>query len=298
MRLSLFSVSYAGFWGQATLALPDFVAKAAETGFDTVMLAGKRPHVSPLDATDAYLASIKDALERNHVKCGVLAAYTNLSPGPATDIPQLEMQITYVESLGRIAAELGAQVIRVFTAYLGDGRTEPALWGDVVRTLQEMCDRVADRSVTLAVQNHHDFAVHTDAMLELLHDVDRSNCRLGFDAWSPALRGEDLYAAAKKAAPFAAITTNADYIRLPRFEYQPALVNYVRREPDFVRAVRFGEGFIDYEAFFQGLKDGGFDGIANYEMCSPIRGGGSLENLDAYARHYVEWMGERLKAKG
>ena len=57
-----------------------------------------------------------------------------------------------------------------------------------------------------------------------------------------------------------------------------------------VRAVIFGEGFIDYPAFFQGLKDGGFDGIANYEMCSPIRGGGAIENLDAYSAHYVQWM--------
>ena len=94
----------------------------------------------------------------------------------------------------------------------------------------------------------------------------------------------------EKMAPHAAITTNADYIRLPRFHYQPQLINYERALPDAVRAVKFGEGFIDYPAFFQGLKDGGFDGIANYEMCSPIRGGGAIENLDAYAAQYVEWM--------
>ena len=41
-----------------------------------------------------------------------------------------------------------------------------------------------------------------------------------------------------------------------------------------VRAVPFGEGFIDYTTFFRGLLDGGFDGVAAYEMCSPIRGGG------------------------
>ena len=57
-----------------------------------------------------------------------------------------------------------------------------------------------------------------------------------------------------------------------------------------MRAVKFGEGFIDLRAFFQGLRDGGFDGVANYEMCAPIRGGGSLENLDSYATRYVEWM--------
>ena len=35
---------------------------------------------------------------------------------------------------------------------------------------------------------------------------------------------------------------------------------------------------------------GGFNGIAVYEMCSPLRGGGSLTNLDACASGYLEWM--------
>jgi sugar phosphate isomerase/epimerase len=73
-----------------------------------------------------------------------------------------------------------------------------------------------------------------------------------------------------------------------------ALINYRHVEPDLVRAVRFGEGFIDYEAFFRGLKEGGFDGIANYEMCSQVRGGGALENLDTFASHYVKWMRENV----
>ena len=57
-----------------------------------------------------------------------------------------------------------------------------------------------------------------------------------------------------------------------------------------MRAVPFGTGFIDYAAFFRGLREGGFDGVATYEMCSPIRGGGELENLDACAAAYLAWM--------
>lgn len=120
-----------------------------------------------------------------------------------------------------------------------------------------------------------------------------TDCKLGFDAWSPALRGEDLYESARLAAPHTAITTNADYVRLPRSRYRPDLINYEPAEPDLVRAVPFGTGFIDYQAFFAGLRDGGFDGIATYEMCSPTRGGGGQENLDRYARAYLAWMSER-----
>ena len=294
MKLSLFSVSYAGYWGQHSLDLPAFIARAAKLGYDSVMLAGKRPHLSPLDADRDYLASIKTALDEQGIACDVVAGYTDLSPTAAAEVPCLEMQIAYVESLARIAAQLDGAVVRVFTAYEVDGHSPHAIWTDVIRTLREMCDRAATHNVTIAIQNHHDIGVHTDWLLEILADVDRANCKLGFDAWSPALRGEDLYEAARKAAPYTAITTSADYVRLPRFRYQPSLVNYRREEPDLVRAVKFGEGFIDYEAFFQGLKEGGFDGIANYEMCSPVRGGGTEENLDGYAAHYIRWMSDNV----
>ena len=152
---------------------------------------------------------------------------------------------------------------------------------------------MAVHGVTIAIQNHHDIALHTEALLELLADIDRPNARLGFDAWSPALRGESLYDAAKLAAPHTAITTNADYLKVPRHRYRPELVNYERQPVDWVRAVPFGTGFIDYAAFFQGLRDGGFDGIATFEMCSPLRGGGSLENLDGCATTYLQWMAAR-----
>jgi sugar phosphate isomerase/epimerase len=299
MQLSLFSVSYAGFWGQARLDLPAFIARAAELGYASVMIAGKRPHLSPLDyggplapRAEDRLSPIQAALSKHHICCSVIAGYVDLAPAIAAEVPQLEMQIAYVESLSQIASKLGAKYVRVFTAYESPDQSPHAVWTGVVRTLQEMCDRAAAHGVTIAVQNHHDLAVHTDALLELLADIGRPNCKLGFDAWSPFLRGEDLYAAARKAAPHTAITTNADYIRLPRFRYEPAVVNYSRVLPDLVRAVRFGEGEIDYAAFFRGLADGGFDGVATYEMCSPIRGGGELANLDAYAAAYVRWMRE------
>lgn len=290
MKLCLFSVSYAGFWGQAALPLPEFIARAGQLGYESVMLAGKRPHVSPLDATPEMLQSIKNALKAARVSCGVIAGYTNFAPGSATEVPLIEFQIAYVESLARIAAELGAPVVRVFTAYESTGQDLQSLWNRVVTAFREICDRAAAHGVTIAIQNHHDVALHTDALLELLAEIGRPNLKLGFDAWSPGLRGEDLYEAARKAAPYTAITTNADYIRVPRYHYNPALVNYERQSPDWVRAVPFGTGLLDYSAFFRGLRDGGFNGVAVYEMCSPLRGGGTLENLDACATKYLDWM--------
>ena len=296
MRLALFSVSYAGLWGQAALGVCEFIDKAALLGYGGVMLAGKRPHLSPLDATPERLGQVKEALARNGVRCEAVAGYTDFAGGGAAELPYGEMQVAYVESLARLAATLGCGIVRVFTAYESPGQSVAALWPRVVAALRECCDRAAAHGVTVAVQNHHDLAVHTAALLELLADIDRPNCKLGFDAWSPALRGEDLYEAARRATPHAVLSTNADYVRLPRFQYQPAQVNYQPAAPDLVRAVPFGEGFIDYAAFFRGLRDGGFDGVAAYEMCSPLRGGGAVENLDRCAELYLKWMRENVPA--
>lgn len=292
MTPSLFSVSYAGFWGQATLPLPEFIAQAGALGFRSVMIAGKRPHLSPLDATPETLAKVRDVLAAAHVRCDVVAGYTNLTGVPAAgcEVPLLEFQIAYVEALARIAAAVGASIVRIFTAYEMDGVDLHTQWQRVVGCVREMCDRAADQGVTIAIQNHHDLGLHTAALLDLLAEIDRPNCRLGFDAWSPALRGEDLYVVARQAAPHMILTTNADYVRVPRHRYRPELVNYERVMPDWVRAVPFGTGCIDYPAFFRGLRDGGFDGLAVFEMCSPLRGGGNRENLDRCARTYLQWM--------
>jgi sugar phosphate isomerase/epimerase len=90
-------------------------------------------------------------------------------------------------------------------------------------------------------------------------------------------------------------TTLADYVKLPRFVYKPSLVNYQAQEPPAVRAVALGEGFVDLEAFFAGLKEGGFDGYVAYEMCSPVRGGGAEANLDDAAARSLETI-RRLTA--
>jgi hypothetical protein len=43
---TLFSVSYAGLWGQQTLDLESFIRKAATLGYSAVELMAKRPNLS------------------------------------------------------------------------------------------------------------------------------------------------------------------------------------------------------------------------------------------------------------
>ena len=290
MKTGLFSVSYAGLWGQECLPVEQFVAKAGQLGFEGVLLMAKRPHLSPLEASEQRVEAVKAALADAEIELIGLAAYTDfLLSGPA-EVPIDEMQELYVGASVRVCAQLGGRVVRVFTGYDHGQAPTAAQENRVIDALRRCADRAAEHGVLLSVQNHHDLAVDTEAYSLLLEAVDRENVRAGFDAWSPHLRGEDLHTGAKKLAKRMFMTICADYRTFPRYRYQPELINYVRVQPDEAKATTMGTGEIDYGAFFRGLRDGGFDGWVLYEMCSPVIGGGSLENLDRNAQAFLEWF--------
>jgi sugar phosphate isomerase/epimerase len=287
MTPTLFSVSYAGLWGQHRLDLKSFLAKAAALGYPAVELMGKRPHLSVLDWDAEGVEDIRRAAGEAGVEIATVAGYTNFTMGRDTEVPSVEMQVAYVRHLARVAQQLGAKIVRIFTGYTTEPDAGGRDWDISVRGVRECAQMAADCGVVLGVQNHHDVGVGVDAYVEFLDDVGHPNCRAMFDPWAPALHGEDLRACARRLAARMVQTTLADYVRLPRYAYVPGLVNY-RRLDDMVRAVPLGEGFVDIEGFFAGLREGGFQGYVAYEMCSPLRGGGGEENLDRAARSSLE----------
>jgi sugar phosphate isomerase/epimerase len=291
MKTALHSVSYAGVWpGQARLELDDFLVRAKTLGFDAVMLMAKRPHLSPLDFDADARGRLRERLAGLGLRVACLAGYTDFCLGAdRPDIPAREMQVLYVRELCRLAGDLGSGIVRIFTGFDHAAASYDQQWNWCVAALQECARYAAAVGVTIGVQNHHDVAGHWQALVDLLADVNHPNCKACFDAWAPALHGDDLTEAARRLAPHMVHTTVADYVRRPRFRYLPALVNFAR-EPDAVRAVPMGEGFIDYRVFLRTLRESGYQGTVAYEMCSPLRGGGVEENLDRCARRFLEYM--------
>ncbi len=291
---TLFSVSYAGLWGQHRLDLISFIRKAGRLGYQAVELMGKRPHLSVLDVDGRQVEEIRRTAGEAGVEIATVAGYTNFTMGRGTEVPSVEIQISYVRALARLAEQLGAKIVRIFTGYQSQPEAIQADWDLCVRAVRECSQAAAQHGVILGLQNHHDVGVGVDAFVELLDDVAHPNCRAMFDPWAPALHGADLRASARRLAPRMVQTTLADYVRLPRYAYLPALVNY-KRVDDLVRAVPLGEGFVDLDAFFEGLREGGFDGYVAYEMCSPLRGGGGEENLDNAAKASLDKITQLIR---
>src|SRR5262245_26868072 len=163
MTPTLFSVSYAGFWGQHPLDLPAFFRKAAALGYPAVEVAGKRPHLSPLDyPTAESLAPLREAARAAGVEVATVAGYTDFTAGRhAAEVPFVEMQLAYVAGLARVGRALGARIVRVFSGYSPDPRHYQADWDRCVVALRESAALAAEHGLVLGLQNHHDVGVST-----------------------------------------------------------------------------------------------------------------------------------------
>jgi sugar phosphate isomerase/epimerase len=294
VKTCLHSVSYMGIWrGQATLTVDEFLVKAKQLGFDGVMLAAKRPHVSLIDYDDATRQKLKARIKELGLELVCLAGYCDFTSGvDKAGIPNTEIQAIYVGELARLARDLGTNMVRVYTGYERADLPYDKQYAMVVEGLRMAGNIAAKYGVTLAVQNHHDIALHHDAMKWLLDEVNLPNVRAAFDCWSPTLEGlspEEIKKAIYTMKPYIVHTTTADYQELPRFRYDPNHTNYLKQE-SLMRAVPMGQGFLDYKTFINTLKEIGYQGYIAYEMCEVLDGGGSVENLDRSAKAFLEYV--------
>jgi sugar phosphate isomerase/epimerase len=294
VKTCLHSVSYLGIWrGQTQLSVDDFLVKAKELGYEGVMLVAKRPHVSPHDYDKAARARLKAKIDSLGLKLVGLAGYTDFTAGiDKPGIPNAEIQASWVGEIAEIAKDLGTNMVRVFTGYERPGIPYDKQYAEVVSGLKMAGKLAAEHGVTLVVQNHHDIALHHDAMYWLLKEVNMPNVLAGWDAWSPSLEGlnaEQLRESIFKMKPFIANTIAADYVSHPRFSYVNNLTNY-QAEQAVMRAVPMGQGIIDYKTWFSALKEIGYQGWVVYEMCEVLDGGGSIENLDKTAKIFLDYM--------
>jgi len=292
----LHSIGYAGFWrGQAYLTVDQFLVKAKELGYDAVMIMAKRPHLSPLDYDDAARKKLKTRLRELGLKLVCLAGYSDFTAGiDKPGIPNVEIQAAYVGEVARLARDLDCDMVRIFTGYERPGVPYDKQYGQVVEGLKLAGREAAKYGVTLVVQNHHDIALHQEAMYWLMNEVNMANVKVGWDAWSPTLEGlsaAEIRQSILKMKPYIVHTIAAQYRRHPRFHYAHELTNYLRQD-DVIRAVPMTdpEGIIDYKTFINTLKEIGYPGYIAYEMCEVLDGGGSLENLDRTAKKFLEYV--------
>ncbi len=294
VKTCLHSIGYAGLWrGQALLTVDEFLVKAKELGYDGVMIMAKRPHLSPLDYDKAARARLKKRIEDLGLTLVGLAGYSDFTAGiDKPGIPHTEIQAAYIGQVAELAADLGTKMLRIFTGYERPGIPYDKQYATVVEGITLAAKEAQKFGVTLVVQNHHDIAIHHDAMHWMLKEINLPNVMAGWDAWSPTLEGlskEEIRESILTMKPYLVNTIAADYVVQPRYHYDNTLTNYIADKP-VMRATAVGEGIIDYKLFINTLKEIGYQGYLVYEMCEILKGGGSIANLDATAKKFLEYV--------
>ena len=240
-----------------------FLSKAAALGYRAVEIGGKRPHLSPLDYRErAKLDAIRTEAERLKLEIATIAGYTDFTAGRT--FPTFHFwKCNWPTSASCHASPraLGAKFVRVFSGYSPATESFQSDWRKCVRRLA--CGRRSCRGT-----RRHARPAESSRRGDRGRSIRRAARRdrpsvfeSDFDPWSVALTGGDLRKSAERLAPRMVQTTLADYVRLERFAYDPAIINYHRLEPPALRAVPLGEGFLDLPAFFAGLRTGEVHGL-------------------------------------
>ena len=119
-----------------------------------------------------------------------LAGYSDFTAGiDKPGIPHTEIQAAYIGQMAELASDLGTNMIRIFTGYERPGIPYDKQYATVVEGITLSAIEAQKYGVTLVVQNHHDIALHHDAMYWMLKEINMPNVMSGWDAWSPTLEG-------------------------------------------------------------------------------------------------------------
>ncbi len=281
MKISLYTVSYMGIWYDGpALGFEEIVQRAKDCGYDGIELDAKRPHGNPMDLDQRARARMRSLVERAGLEVSCVAANNDFS----SPVPEhRECQLLMVRELARLAADLGAKVVRLFAAWPGvvirDGRATydllraPSLpyemqypflsrldrWNFVKGCLKEAAGFGEEFGVVMALQNHPPFIRHWKDIYDLVQEVNSPWLKICLDL--PMMTQLDKDSVRQAALTVGKLQTyshfGGEYQRDAQGRIQP-------------RALDFEKPIPDYGHFLGLMREIGYDGYFGYELCHPF----------------------------
>jgi sugar phosphate isomerase/epimerase len=312
MKISLYSITYSGIWYQGpALSFEEFVKRAKSYGYAGIELDGKRPMGCPLDLNQAAREKMRAILDREGMEISCLAGNNDFS----SPIPELrECQLLMVREQARLAADLGAKVVRLFAAWPGvvirDGiatydlvrneyypferqypfATRIERWNFVRDCLKEAACYGEEFGVVMALQNHHPLINNWKDCYDLVQEVGSPWLQFCLDL------------------PNMHDYTNPNAVREAVQAVKGAQVHthfggeFFRDDAGRVQARPWGYGSPapDFGYFVKMLREIDYTGYLSYELCHPLlderhRPQG-LEYVDSQAQLAIEYMQDILRA--
>ena len=279
MKISLYTITLnGGYYDGPAVPLVEIFPKAKAWGYDGIEVEGKRPHGSPLDLDAAARKEIRKVAADNGLEISCIAAYTDFS-SPIDE--HRENELLNVREQIRMAADLGAPYVRVFSFWSGVSRRDGRITYDLARRnimdrypgttglehwchvrdcLVEAAQMAADHGVVLALQNHKPIIETYQDMLAFIREVNSPALKACFD---PPLMQDHTEAYYRQA-----LSETGDLLVHSHFG------GVYERQPDgTVTRIFFGvePRASDWPMFLRLAREiNGFAGHIGYELCSPV----------------------------
>jgi len=298
MKFILHSVSYSSSWeGQITLPLERVIDKAAMLGYDGIEIVGKRPHASVLDFSESARKRIRDSIASKGLVVPCVAGYQDFADDYLhPDMPKGEKELLFLRESIRLTKDLGAKILRIYSCFLHPDLPRSLMWRQCVKYLKEGVKYAEDSGVILALQNHSELTLNHLDVLAMIEEVDSPNLRIALDPPYICMTGASYEKAVESCRKYIVYSTTSDFIRIPN-PVNTRVPGFLHSSVGFFilyqkKTVPLGQGEVDYPSFLSALKKIGYDDYLAYEICSPIVGGGSEENLDRCARESLVYLKE------
>ncbi len=282
IKLGLYSITYGGIWYDGpALSFEEFVRKAKEYGYDGVELDNKRPMGSPLDLDAARREEMRNILEREGMEVPCVAANNDFS----SPVPEhRSCQLLMVKETARLAADLGAPVVRLFAAWTGvpihrgvgtydftNGfysfeRQYPystwiERWEFVRSCLKEAAAYGEEFGVTMVLQNHHPLIRHWKDVVDMVAEVDSPWLKVCLDL--PMLASYDHAWVEEAARTVGSLQTHShfggEFIRDEdgKAQLKPHCFGFAKPLPDYPHYIRL-------------MREIGYEGFFTFELCHPV----------------------------
>ena len=241
-----------------TMTLFDWIELAATLGVD-----GLEFYSGFLEDDEAFLKSVKAALERHHLAMPMLCCSPDFTePDPAL----LQKEIEHEKRMIEITAFFGGSFCRVLS-----GQRRPELSREdgvaqVVRSIKSLLPFAEKHGVVLNMENHYkdnywkypEFAQKADVFVEIVNQIDSSWFGVNYDPSNTILAGEDPLELLERGK-YRVVTMHASDRYL-----KSGTIEDLRKEEDSVGYASrlshgvIGKGMNDYDKIFSTLHAAGF----------------------------------------
>jgi len=301
IKIGLYSITYLGIWYNGpALSFEEMVKRAKDAGYDGIELDNKRPLGNPMDIGQIERDRMRNLVAKNGMEIPCVAANNDFS-SPIQE--QREMQLLMVKETIKLAAGLGAKIVRLFAAWYGvpihNGmgtydfvrgdfysyeRKYPYVtridkWNFVRECLKEVADFAEKHGITLVLQNHPPLTNHWKDCYDMVREVNSGSLKVCLDL--PMMARYDREWVGEAVRTVGNLQAHSHF----GGEFYRGDSGKVQQK---IYSARFGKTLPDYAHYLELMDEIGYNGWFTYELCHPVL-------TDAHEVAGIDYVHEQVK---